>query len=123
MKLFECSKFLELYKCLNCNYRTDERILMFTHMCDITGPKCEVKLKPCMYCNVGSFSYVWHYFHERRCMFSAITTVITKNAKKYIETTRCDQCKFSLNYLFDHSIDMYSKNNKFIPTCSKPTRF
>lgn len=95
--VFDCNKALKLYKCYKCDYTINEKVCKFLHICGVNETKSGVKFKQCIFCNIGSFSYGWWYFHEKKCTSNQTSSTFTKKcmAEGYDYRFQCDQRKCS----------------------------
>lgn len=99
-KPYTCHEPLPFYLCPFCNYTTTHGIThqIFTHLCRFNGVHNEGIFKRCDQCNVGSFSTIWYYFHEKNCArkTSLKKTIIFENNKEneHRDLLQCDQCNY-----------------------------
>lgn len=104
LKFFNCYElFTIIYKCTKCKYATSQKKFQLHHICKIVKAKSEVMFQQCVWCNVASYSFIWHYFHERRCTFirtnSELTSILTKSLKQMDDQQiKSDQCRFFITF-------------------------
>lgn len=69
-RLFDCSEFLDFYKCPNCKLTINEKTRKWSHNCESEKDGNEILLDRCERCKVESFSFAWLNFHRKRCIFN-----------------------------------------------------
>lgn len=64
--MFCCYKPISGFNCLSCEYVTYEKSKLLRHICGDPDEE-EAIYKKCLWCHKGSYTYVWHYYHQKTC--------------------------------------------------------